>query len=178
MKHIANLIRSVKYYIFITMLTVSSEASHAHPVDDPCPPEKVTEDGCQPTHGFMGLNSPEFFRAHKKYWHCRRELNKVIRDYSACVGATKDAESVLGFDYLIVSTELLNYWDVIPAHPELDYPGEVWRAESQTEACDATRAIGEFYLIGCEAYRQQLRQKIAAEVWKVCPVEKKPKKKK
>jgi len=135
------------------------EMAHAHPVDDPCPPGFDTEDGCQPVVAALGLSDPAFFAAHKSYWHCRREI--VVSDivpYAVCVGKIQELESLL-YGYVISSghPNIMGYWNVIPAHPELDFPGQVWRADEQRLACDANRAIIQYHIYLCNFYRAQLR---------------------
>lgn len=142
-----------------TLLTVAlilvPTMSFAHDVDHICAPGLVTEDGCQPATPELGLDNPEFATAHGRYWHCRRNL--VVTDTVAIAqlyGQVKLRRAELGVEpmFPIVPEEFLTYWNTIPAHPELDFPGQVWRAEEQTLACEATRVNAGYirYLLSFE----------------------------
>lgn len=118
--------------------------AYAHPVDDPCLPGQVTEDGCQPLVPELCLDDPKFFRAHKAYWHERRELvTKDTVPYAILVGEAqaeyRHCKYKEGIVFPHIDHGLLTYWDRVPAHPELDFKCAVWRAEEQTEAGRATR---------------------------------------
>lgn len=130
-----------------------------HPVDDACPPGGRTEDGCQPVIAALGLDDPAFFAAHKAYWHCRREI--VVDDivpYAQCVGEVRELERRrYGAAFSTGAENIMNYWNVIPAHPELDFPGAVWRADEQRVACEANRSIIQYHIYLCRFYRDQLR---------------------
>lgn len=149
----------------------------AHPVDDPCPEGKKTTDGCQPVIKELGLANPEFFKAHKAYWHCRREL--VVEDivpYAKCIGKVQELQALLGLPVDEGANGLLEYWDVIPAHPELDEPGNPEVPRGQLEACEATRSIAGAIKYNCESTRQFLSWMVSNIVTKpapICPVYKK-----
>lgn len=155
---------------FLILLVILPSIAAAHPIDDPCLPGKFTEDSCQPRHSFMGLDNDAFFAAHKGYWHCRRELNEDIRIYSECVGGVNDLQGLLGLAEFKPEPAILNYWNVLPAHPELDYPGQVWRPVTQMLACEATRAIASLFLNTCELKRAELAEKARQAIKPmVCP---------
>lgn len=140
---------------FTMALTLIPSLVMAHPVDMPCGVGQVTEDGCQPVVSALGLDNPEFELAHRAYWHCRRLL--VVKDtvsIAELYGQVKLRRAELSFPPLfpIHPEEFLNYWNIIPAHPELDFPGEAWRAYEQLDACEATRVNADYirYLLEFE----------------------------
>lgn len=98
----------------------------------------------------LGLDDPEFFQCHFDYWHCRRELNEQIRQYSECVGQARALHSILRLGPVPILEEFLNYWDVIPAHPIEDAPGDVPHCKAHIVACEAT--FQPNYLAACRAY--------------------------
>ena len=92
-------------------------AAFAHDVDLLCRPDQATEDGCQENTPGMGLDNPEFFKAHKSYWHCRREL--VVEDIvgiAQCVGERRGLRVALGEPDVLTESEaaLLSYWKIWP----------------------------------------------------------------
>lgn len=139
----------------------------AHPVDNLCEPGKHTEDGCQEATPGLHLEDPEFFAAHKAYWHCRRNLNLMIRDYASCISEVRLLQTQLGEPNRYVgNSDLLNYWSVIPAHPELDFPGELWRPVQQKKACDDTCDVLDAWFWECVELRNKLAPMVDALISK------------
>lgn len=126
-------------YVTLLLLLVSSTDALAHPVDDQQ----------EPLH-HLGLDDPEFFACHKHYWHCRRELNAQIREYSECIGEAKAINSILGWPEPLALVAFRDYWDVIPAHPIEDRPGDVAYCEAHIQACELT--FQPLWLNACRAY--------------------------
>lgn len=141
------------------LLLILPSLALAHPVDDPCGPGQDTEDGCQPVIAALGLDDPAFFAAHKAYWHSRRLLvTDAIIPYAICVGAVQELEyDLYGFSFTTGAPNIMDYWKVIPAHPELDFPGQVWRAEEQKIAADANISIIQYHVYLCNSYKSALR---------------------
>lgn len=147
----------------------------AHPADDPCKPGLHTEDGCQPVIKSLMLDQPDFYKAHRAYWHCRREL--VAEDLMAlgmCVGANKRLSETLGKTYEETVSEeaLCSYWKLIPAHPELDeldsedLDKNINRAYAQLGACELTRYAASVVIYLCEQKRAQLQSAVSDMVSK------------
>jgi hypothetical protein len=141
----------------------------AHPVDDLCPPGRKTEDGCQIMVSALGFDNPEFYAARKGYWHCRRDLvSEDIVGIAQCVGGNLAVAAHLGESYLmsVGETALLTYWNVIPAHPELDYLDSrdiavsIERARAQRGACDLTREIAAAVLYFCREKNALLHRRM------------------
>jgi hypothetical protein len=164
--------RTMKLWVCLAALFMPVNV-WAHDVDSLCGPGETTEDGCQENTPGLGFDDPEYFAAHKSYWHERRKLAVGIVEYGICVGAVQELQAQLGeaIDPGVVA--LLRYWDVVPAHPELDFPGETWRPLEQAEAARATLGILEYHIWHCSQHRSWLAQRVSAAVNKVCP--KKPK---
>lgn len=164
-------------------LLVFTAIAHAHPVDDLCAPGLHTEDGCQPIIHSLYLSTPEFFAAHKRYWHCRRRLAvDDIGMIAGCVDGNTVLSTLLGETYQenLGEKALREYWNVIPAHPELDYIDEgdvqksVERADAQTGACELTRMIAGAVLWQCRQKQMVLIGRIQAAMIKRPPVCRRP----
>lgn len=158
----------IQWILFLGLMCCGEPAA-AHPVDDLCVGGKW-DDKCQPPVAALGFDKPEFFAAHKKYWHCRRAL--VVEDivpYGACSGAVSELEELLKIpsgERYISEPGILEYWNVIPAHPELDYPGEAWRPLEQLRSCDATRELASVVLWFCHQRLSWLKSLAATELEK------------
>ena len=158
-----------KFWILLLVLIPASAL--AHPADAPCPPGGHTEDGCQPIISSLQLDNPDFFAAHKAYWHCRRELVvDELMTVAKCVGGNIEKARVLGEDYLPSGSEsaLIEYWNLIPAHPELDQldSGDIQknidRANIQRDACELTRSIAGAVIQECAAKSAVYSRRIVA----------------
>lgn len=109
--------------IFVLLLPV---VAFAHDADNLCP--AGTEPfGCQPAEPHLQLDDPDFAACHKTYWHHRRELEAVVRDYGACLASIWALETwnYGQATYPVLYPTVLNYWDIIPAHPVVDRAGDL-----------------------------------------------------
>lgn len=152
------------------------EMAHAHPADDLCRPDQVGEDGCQVPRAELGLNIPEFYVAHRRYWHSRRSLAVEIVELGECTGARAELQALLGEPVNEGEQALLKYWNVIPAHPEYDRGFDPSRADEQTLASEATRAITQVLTWLCQYERGLLSARVSARLNApppVCPICKK-----
>lgn len=155
----------------------------AHDADKLCRPDQITEDGCQENTPGLHLDDPAFFAAHKGYWHSRRNLAVEIVDLGFCSGRRAELQETLSVEPVNRGEgPLLHYWDVIPAHPELDELGTplmVWRAQQQTIASEATRSITGVLTGICEyelnALRAELYRRLVKPAVTMCCDKKKRK---
>lgn len=165
------------FFLLVIILGINRPA-FCHPADHPCEPGQITEQGCQEITPGLGLDNPAFFEAHRQYWHCRRTLvTEETVDYAICVGAVQEMEAQLGLPVEEGSQTVLGYWNLIPAHPELDRPGDPSRAYGQLDACNATKVVFNWYKYACAARRAELSAQLSAAVNKpapVCPPRKPP----
>lgn len=151
------------FVIFLMCNMYCCQTAAAHPVDDLCV-NNIWNDKCQPPVAALGFDKPEFFAAHKSYWHCRRSL--VVQDivpYGSCSGAVAELEDLLNVpqnERYWAEPGVLSYWNEIPAHPELDYPGEAWRPLQQLKACNATRELFGTNLFFCTQRLWELRKRM------------------
>lgn len=152
---------------YLLILLLFPAVALAHPAEDICVYPKMTSaDGCQPALKSLLLDNPAYYTAHRAYWHCRRELVSIDTvTVAKCVGANQALSSLLGKTYQqsVLEKGFLNYWNVVPAHPEFDLldTGDIWQniqqTEFNTEACVLGRlAVAVLVMPMCNAKRNYL----------------------
>lgn len=158
---------------FIIALTLIPSRALCHPVDMPCEVGQLSEDGCQPLNPWLGLDNPDFYEAHRVYWHCLREL---VVDYTVSVaelyGKVKQRREDLNVPPMfphVHPEEFLTYWNIIPAHPELDFPGEAWRPQALTRACEGTAFNAEYIRYYLQYELDRLNEQFAEKQKPVAP---------
>jgi len=105
----------------------------------------------------LGFQNEEFFEAWFAYWHERRGLVKDMLAYSDCVGGIKTSYRVLGWgEFTGGSPDILTYWDLVPAIPLVEKPGDMHNAAEHLKAALTGRAIFQGHVQACENYRQFL----------------------
>lgn len=138
----------------LALLLLVPSVAFAHPVDLPCP---QGGEACQEPQAHLGLSDPEFFECHREYWHHRRQVNETIRKYSQCIGAVNEQHRLRGWPPVEPNETVLNYWDVIPAHPVVDYAGDMFLCEAQLESAIFTDLLFSGWTSACNAYLEFLR---------------------
>lgn len=144
----------MKSLLFLACLIPT--VAFAHDADKPCRPDQITEDGCQPVLEYLCLDKKEFFDAHKDYWHGRRSLNKKIQTYASYIAKNQQLQWFLGEPVTNGVAAIINYWDVIPAHPELDFRCDVEKVKGQTRAANETAIIVDVLTWFAQSENEQL----------------------
>ncbi len=136
----------------IAVVVLAASSAMAHPADDPCPSDTRVSFGCQVVANapHLGLQDPAFFKLHKQYWHCRRELEGTLKKYAGCVGAVNSAYRKRGWPEISGEPGCMNYHEIIPATPIVELPGDFVNARQQIEACEANTC--GLHLAACEYY--------------------------
>lgn len=139
--------RQFPSFLGILFILLLPTFCYAHPVDKL--QEPVPE---------LGLDNPEFFECHFDYWHCRRNLNELGVEYSKCVGAVRTLHNMLGFPPPFVEETIVHYFDVVPAHPVVDRPGDMDNCKAHINACESSHINNAPHLEGCLFYKHWLVQ--------------------
>lgn len=144
----------MRYLGLIFFCFISFTHAQAHPVDLPCP---QGGEACQEPAAHLGLNNPDFFECHRQYWHHRREVNETIRQYSECIGAVNAHHYMRGWPPVAPQETVLNYWDVIPAHPVVDQAANLPYCQAQLDSAIFTDWLFSGWTEACKAYLWHLR---------------------
>ena len=139
----------MRYFITSIMIScmVFSSVAFAHTVD--------REDQKRVKH--LGLDDPEFFELWFDYWHERRELVGDMGEYNQCVGAIKQIYRIARWgEFTGENRDIIDYWDVIPAVPLEEKPGDKDNAKEHIKAGEKTRELFNYHAYNCYLYRDYL----------------------
>lgn len=149
-----------KLSLFCVLILVFCSSAAAHPVDR----EREREP-------HLGLDDDAFFACFVEHWHCRRELEALVVDYAIETGAQNARRQDLGYPLGAYDADVLDYFQVVPAEPITERPGDIANCKAHTAACVETTKIFQIKLdymrhlneLGHQTVDQALKSR-------VCPV--------
>ena len=109
----------------------------------------------------LKFDNEEFFELWFDYWHERRLLVKDMGEYIRCVGGIQSMYRILGWgEFNGEDFGITTYWDLIPAIPLEEKPGDLDNARAHIEAGINTRSIFQFHLLYCNNHKVILEEYI------------------
>lgn len=148
-------------YIFkaFILLSLLASTAYAHPVDR----EREREP-------HLGLDNDAFFACFVEHWHCRRNLEDLVVQYAIETGKQFARREDLGLSPAYYDADVLDYFQVVPAEPITEKPGDIENCKAHTAACVETTKIFQDRL-GYLLYLNTLgKQAVGQRINKICPV--------
>lgn len=115
----------------------------------------------------FGTDDPAVKEVFDTYWHLRRlEFGGLVPDQMACWGAVHQLQDLLKLPRTPIPGDVGNYYNVLPAHPCEDRPGDIGYCQTHIDAANRGIAVYQVLLAQCEYTRQLLEQQLRKKLKK------------
>lgn len=118
----------------------------------------------------LGLNDDAFFACFIEHWHCRRELEDLVTRYAVETGKQQARREDLGLSPALYDGDVLDYFQVVPAEPITERPGDIPNCKAHTAACVETTKIFQQRLDYLEYLNTLGARAVAERINKPAPI--------